>query len=155
MIPNRSGRTIDFETFDAGYEGIEAANKLQVIYIFEEEIHYTESFQETIKWINEDDGHWADFNEIWDGTVGKYQDPEDPTIDPLSFMVISLLELHLARLRLDYSDEDFEVAKNFLYAFYEFQWMNLLEKLTRSREMWLPLFMLRDEVNDAQDSVGI
>jgi len=155
MIPNREGRTIDIETFEAGFKGIEAANKLQVIYLFEEKIHYTESFQESIKFIQEDDGHWADFNEIWDGTLGLNQDPEEPTIDPLSYMVISLLTLHLARLKLPYKDEDFKVAQNFLYAFYEFQWMNLLTKLTRSREMWLPLFMLRDEVNDAQDSVGI
>ncbi len=134
--------SIDNETFEFGHQGIEAANKLQVLYLFKKEIRFTDSFKETIHWIIEDDGHWADFNELYEGSREWDQAGDSPHNDPLAYMVDALVNLHILRLKLVKNDEDFELATIFLYTFYHFHWGRFLEKATIGRDGWLPLWTI-------------
>lgn len=139
MDSKRERASIDNEIFELGYQGIEAANKLRVLYLFEKDIRFTDSFKETIETIKEDDGHWADYNELYEGNREWDQAGDSPLNDPLAYMVEALVNLHLARLKLVYKDEDFELATTFLYTFYHFHWDLLLEEATINRDDWLPL----------------
>ncbi len=144
MDSKRERAPIDRKTFELGHQGIEAANKLRVLYLFEKDIRFTDSFKETIKTINEDDGHWADYNEIYEGLVDREQAQDVPQYDPLAYMLYALVELHLASLKLVYKDEDFEIATTFLYAFYRHHWEMLLEEATLNRDDWLPLMGIEE-----------
>ena len=137
--------SIDDETFEFGFEGVEAANKLQVLYLFEKDIRFTDKFKETIHWINEDDGHWADFNELYEGSREWDQAGDSPLNNPLIYMSEALVRLHLARLKIVYNDEDFLLATTFLCAFYNFQWGIFLAKATIGRDGWIPLWMIESE----------
>jgi len=147
MIPNRKGRTIDIETFEFGHQGAEAANKLQVLYLFENNIRFTDIFKETIHGINEDDGHWADFNELYESSKERDQAGDSPSNDALAYMVDALVTLHLARLKIvNYNDKEFELATAFLYTFYHFNWGLFLAKAAIGRDGWLPLWTI--ELNE-------
>jgi len=143
MDSKRERASIDDETIEFGFEGVETANKLRVLYLFEGDIRFTDSFKETIQTINEDDGHWADYNELYESIIEMDQAQDVPLNEPLVPMVGALLTLHLARLNLNYKDEDFDITATFLCALYSFEWDRLLTKATLSRDGWLPLLRAR------------
>lgn len=143
--------SIDNQTFEFGHQGIEAANKLQVLYLFEMSIHYTDAFKESLRSLTEDDGHWADFNELYESLVANGQAQEEPFHDSIAFMVHSLLRLHLARLRIEYDEEDFDLVALFLYSLYTFEWEMLLGKMTLDRNAWLPIVMVEGFMKGTAD----
>ena len=151
MYPNKEGRVIPVDILEQGLQGIETANKLQVLYLFESSIRYTDAFKESLRSLTEDDGHWSDFNELYDSSVERGQYDDEPYHDPIAFMVNSLLCLHLARLRIKYEDKDFDEVALVLYSIYSIEWDRLLSKMTLDRNAWLPIVMVEGLMKGSAD----
>ena len=118
---------------EAGFLGIESANKLQVLYLFEKDIHFTDSFNETMKIINEDDNAWNNYLENIDSFPELNEEPGN---SPLMRMAAALVHMHVARLELVYEEDDWLDTIGMVYALFQFQWDTKIKEWTHARYKW-------------------
>lgn len=141
----------DHEDFwEEGQLAVEAANRLRVLYLFEDEVCFTDVFRDTIKIINEQDFAWEDYIEFLDLPVDPDNDVDGRWDDSLYRMAAALVTIHTLRLEIAFDKEDWfqtiemlrAYSENLLCIYYllTYPFSNEeLRKWTRERHKWLPL----------------
>lgn len=142
---------IDHEDFwEEGHLSVEAANRLRVLYLFEDEVYFTDVFRNTIRVINEQDFAWEDYIEFLDLPVDPDNDVDGRWNDSLYRMAAALVTIHTLRLEIAFDKEDWfqtieilrAYSENLLRTYYllTYPFSNEeLRKWTRERHKWLPL----------------
>ncbi len=142
------------DLWEEGHLAIEAANKLHVIYKFENIMRFTDDFLDTINIINKDDIAWKSYMRFLDMPV----DPDDYNEwnDHMYRFIAALVSIHILRLEIDCLDEDysltidctrtcFELLMRTEYANEDFS-EEAIRKWTRNRHEWLPLELSLDDL---------
>jgi len=119
------------DMWEEGFDGLESANRLHIFYLFENVIKCTDVFLETIKLIDENDAQWKEYTSLLD------ENEDIPEI--IMRMATSLVTLHVARLKLSYTEEDVWKSIVTLYAYLSNHWDELLMRYIRARHEWLNL----------------
>ncbi len=143
---------------------MEAANKLFVLYAFEKNIAFTDSFLETIKIIHEQDTAWNEYIRFLDMPINKLF-PEDPGWnDHLNRLISGLIGLHVIRLKIPWTPEELNMAGALTYTVFEavLQMRFSNEDLnpenfgdwTRDRSEWLPIELSLHEVGEQTQDTG-
>jgi len=121
---------------------MEAAEKLDVIYVKEGQIFFTDSFMHTITMIKEDDYFWNYYlEEIYRGerSPGLRTPGINPLDEPLKYMAHALLEVHLEPVELDYEIEDWLKTVEMVQKILQMYWNGVMTKGIRDRNMWLTM----------------
>ena len=106
----------------------EAANRLHVLYIFEEDVGFTESFLETINLIYRRDDLWEEYNSYVNSPV----EPDVHPIwnEPLWKMAAAFIAIHLSRLSIPPGPGEFQSSIRAIYQLFhhhlETTFMNLI-----------------------------
>jgi len=134
-------------------QSIEAANRLHILYSFEDNVGFTDVFLDTIKIINEDDIFWKEYIRILD--VGVNLIPDSEVADHLIMLTATLLTIHTLRLKIPFIEEDHVMAIDLTRAAFEVimrkKYFNedfseeAMRKWTRNRHDWLPLELSLDK----------
>lgn len=96
--------------WEIGSEGMESANKLNVLYVFENKVCCTDAFMETIELIITNESFQKDFQWILDKC------DED---DPLRNHAIAFVTIHITRLGIPYTNDDLYECVLMLHALFK------------------------------------
>ena len=116
-------------------ESVEAAEKLLVIYSFENKLRLTDSFKETIKKIRTGGGALGiEYRDYLDMALA----PEDVSCDTQLFeMAYSLIHVHVSRFTLSDTEDDRENASELLcFLLVNNYWYEKIRRWTESPDMW-------------------
>ena len=111
----------------------EAANRLHVLYIFEGEPDFTESFIETINLIYRRDDLWEEYNRY-------INSPVEPDVHPiwnesLWKMAAAFIAIHLSRLSIPSVPEDFQSSIAAIYQLFHHNLETTLKTIIRVRDV--------------------
>lgn len=115
------------------YLAAESANKLHVLYLFEDQICLTDSFNDTMRMIDENDGAWKTYIEF----IDSHPEIDD---DPLSSMAIALVHMHVSRLEIAYEQEDLRLTIAMVYSYLKIMWEEEIKDWIHNRHTWLRIF---------------
>ena len=136
---------------------VEAANRLHILYSFENNIKFTDTFLDTIKIINEDDIVWKKYIFLLDlPERNNYRTIiGDEVDDYLALLTSAIISIHSQRLKIPFIAEDLIMAVDCTRACFEHIMINRypledfskenLKKWTHDRHDWLPLELALDE----------
>lgn len=122
--------------------GMESAKKLDVLYLSEKQIFFTDSFMHTIEMIKEDDYFWNYYLEELDRSerAPGFRTPDiNPLYEPLKYMAFALLEVHLEGAELDYEIEDWIKTVEMVQKILQEYWDSVMKKGIRDRNIWLTM----------------
>lgn len=134
MVTMESKKEITLREVEIGYQGIECANKLHILYLFEKDIHFTDSFKETMKIINKNDSDWKDYIDIID-IISEKDD------DHISNMAAALVSMHIERLEIVYEEDELIQTICMVSTLFKSVWNRGIRKWTRERHEWFPLVL--------------
>ena len=122
------------EIIEFGFLGIESANRLQVLYLFEKRLYFTDIFRLTMEAINSIDGIW----DAYIAALDEHKEPHlnDPLDEPIRKMAEALIKLHIDHLELTPEVEDWENTVAVLTAILDEIWDIRKSKWTRDRKAW-------------------
>jgi len=100
------------DAWDKGSEFLESANKLNVLYVFENKAYLTDAFKETMKLVITD-------KSIKKGLQGILEDYDGNDDDFLLNYTSALVFIHITRLGIPYIDDDLHRCVLMLHAHFE------------------------------------
>ena len=114
---------------------VESANKLNVLYQFEDKITFTKAFTKTIELTYIDDSFWAEYLKVY-----KIMKKTAVTRDPLAWMAGAVIAQHNTLNNPKFDGEDWENASQLLANLLIERWGKVKEKRTTKRKGFLSLF---------------
>lgn len=153
MDSKRDSTLIESEDFwEEGYLAVEAANRLNIFYLFEDIAYFTDRFIATIKIIKNEDLAWKDYIRFLDLPIDKENYPgwARAMQDPLFRMAAALVSIHVKNLKdIVWNEKDFKLTIDWTWTFFkqylldEYHPINFseqeLQDWIRERQEWLPL----------------
>lgn len=93
--------------WEEGSEDMESANRLNILYVFENKVNYTDAFDETIELIME--------NEEYQNQFFRIIDIVDKNNGPLFNHAFAFITIHIKRLEIPFTDDDLVGCVHILY----------------------------------------